>query len=109
MNESLSSITDRGTQSLDIIRTETALSRYPIHRVANKGLVNIEIRRKDEKGITTFLWEVSHNSRYGQPGPLAYKLDTLVINRKIDEAGKSAPKVLRLGSLFEIAQELNLG
>lgn len=101
--------TKPSTQALDIIRSETALSRYPIHRLSNKGVVNIEIRRKDEKGTTLFLWEVSHNSRYGQPGPLAYKLDTLVINRRIDEAGRPAPKVLKLGSLREIAEELDMG
>lgn len=101
--------TDQKPDSLDVIRSETALSRYPIHRLANKGLTNIEIRKKDEKGNTVFLWQVSHNSRYGQPGPLAYKLDTIVINRRIDESGKPAPKILKLGSLREIADELNLG
>ena len=29
--------------------------------------------------------------RYGQPGPLAYKLDTLIINRRIEEAGRPSP------------------
>ncbi len=95
--------------AINILRSETALSRFPIHRLANRGIVNIEIRRKDAQGSVTFLWEVSHNSRYGQPGPLAYKLDTLVINRRIDEAGRPVPKLLRLGSLAEIARELELG
>ena len=54
-------------------------------------------------------WEVSYNSRYGQPGPLAYKLDTLVINRRIEAAGRPIPRYIRLGSLKEIAHELNLG
>ena len=47
-------------------------------------------------------------NRHGQPGPLAYKLDTLVINRKIDEAGRPTPRILALGSLHEIALELGL-
>jgi len=101
--------TEYSNASLDIIRSETALSRYPIHRLANKGLVNIEIRRKDEKGNTIFLWEVSYTSRYGQPGPLAYKLDTQIINRRIDEAGRPISKILKLGSLREIAEGLDLG
>ena len=40
--------------------------------------------------------------------PLAYKLDTHVINRKIDESRRPIPRVLKLGSLHEIAQELSL-
>ena len=38
-------------------------------------------------------------SEYGQPGPLAYKLDTLIINRRIEEARRPIPRMLRLGSL----------
>lgn len=94
---------------VNVIRTETALSRYPIHRLAKRGEVTIDIQRKDENGATTFRWEVSHSSRYGQPGPLAYKLDTLVINRKLEAAGRPVPKVIRLGSLRDVADELDLG
>ena len=93
---------------MDVIRIETALSRYPIHRLANKGIINIDIRRKDAKGVTTMSWSVDYGNRHGQPGPLAYKLDTLVINRKIDEAGRPTPHILALGSLHEIALELGL-
>jgi len=91
---------------LDILRVDTALSRYPIHQLAKKGTISINIRKQDEKGATTLLWEVTYNSKYGQPGPLAYKLDTLIINRRIDEAGRPVPKLLKLGSLREIAEEL---
>lgn len=94
--------------NIDIIRIETAMSRYPIHRMANKGTVSIDIRRKDANGATALLWSVDYGNRHGQPGPLAYKLDTLVINRRIDEAGRPVPKVLRLGSLHEIGRELDL-
>jgi hypothetical protein len=97
---------------LTIIRTETALSRYPVHALARGVPVQIEITRKDERGATTFRWEVSYNSRYGQPGPLAYKLDTLVINRRIEEAieetGRPVPKILRLGSLRDLCRELGV-
>ncbi len=97
-----------GADHLDVIRIETALSRYPIHRLANKGIVSIDIRKKDDKGATLMFWNVDYGNRHGQPGPLAYKLDTLVINRRIDEAGRPTPRVLRLGSLHEIARELGL-
>ena len=94
---------------LDVIRVETALSRYPIHRLAKQGRIAIELREATEEGETTLWWEVSHNSRYGQPGPLAYKLDTLVVNRQIEAAGRPIPRYIRLGSLKEIARELDLG
>ena len=53
-------------------------------------------------------WEVSHNSRYGQPGPLAYKLDTLIVNRRIEEASRPIPRIIRLGSLHDICRELGI-
>jgi hypothetical protein len=89
----------------NLIRTETVLTRYPIHRLAKKGTIDIEIRNKE----TAFKWEVSYNSKYGQPGPLAYKVDTLVINRKIDEAERPLPLVIKLGSLRDIAKETGTG
>lgn len=88
--------------ALSVIRTETALSRFPMHRLSKGREVQIEI--KNQGGAV--YWNVSHNSKYGQPGQLAYKIDTLLINRRIEEAGKPAPKVIRLGTLSEIAQEL---
>jgi hypothetical protein len=61
---------------LDIIRVETALSRFPMHRLTQLGTVRIEIRKADANGEMTLCWEVSCNEKYGQPGPLAYKVDT---------------------------------
>src|SRR3954454_14745386 len=49
-----------------------------------------------------------YNSEYGQPGPHAYKVDTLIVNRRLDEAHRPLPEVLRLGSLREINRELGL-
>jgi hypothetical protein len=94
---------------LEIIRSETALSRYPIHNLSTRDDVRIEIRRKDASGAVTLNWEVSYNSRYGPPGRLAYKLDTIIVNRRIEEAGKPVPKMVRLGSLREIAVQINAG
>ena len=37
------------------------------------------------------------------------KLDTVVVNRKLDEAGRPTPHILRLGSLRDICRELGLG
>lgn len=92
----------------NIIRSETVLSRYPIHRLAKRGNISIEIRRQNQGGEVVLNWEVSHNSRHGQPGPLAYKLDTLIINRRIDGARRPVPQVICLGSLRDICEELGL-
>lgn len=94
---------------LNIIRVETALSRFPVHRLAKQGTACIEIREENAEGGVMIRWEVSHNSRYGQPGPLAYKLDTLIVNRKIEEAPRPIPRIVRLGTLLEIAERLDLG
>jgi hypothetical protein len=93
---------------LNPIRVETAFSRYPVHRLAKKGTVKIEIEERDETGELRASWDVSYNSRFGQPGHLAYKIDTIVVNRRIDEAGRPLPKVIRLGSLRDICRELNV-
>src|SRR4051812_34965847 len=79
------------------IRVETALSRYPVHRLAKHGNIAIDISKKNEGGEAPIKWEVTHNSKYGQPGPLAYKLDTLLINRRIKEAPRPIPRLIKLG------------
>lgn len=90
------------------IRVETAFSRYPVHRLAKKGNVRIEVEERDETGELRATWDVSYNSRFGQPGQLAYKVDTIIVNRRIDEEGRPLPKVIRLGSLRDICRELNV-
>lgn len=90
---------------LAVLRTETALSRFPVHRIAKRGDVRIELKNQ----AAAVLWRVGYSSEYGQPGPLAYKLDTLVINRRIEEAGKPVPKCVKLGSLREVADEVGTG
>jgi hypothetical protein len=88
----------------DLIRVETALTRYPVHRLSKKGSIVIEL----ENAETAFKWEVSYNSKYGQPGPLAYKVDTRIVNRKIEETERPLPKAIRLGSLHEICREFGI-
>ena len=93
----------------EIIRTETALSRFPVHRLSKKGSISISIKVAKPNGELKTQWRVSYNSEYGQPSPLAYKLDTLIINRKVEEEGKPLPKLIRLGSLTDIAQQTGSG
>lgn len=92
---------------LNTIRVETALSRYPVHRLARKGSIDICLSEGNRNG-ETMTWEVDYSKKHGQPGPLAYKLDTLIINRRIEEARHPVPRILRLGSLSDICRELNL-
>ena len=93
---------------LSSIRVETALSRYPVHRLARKGSIEIDIREQNKNGEVAIRWEVDYSKKHGQPGPLAYKLDTLVVNRRIEEASRPIPKVIKLGSLRDICRELDL-
>lgn len=88
------------------IRVETALSRYPVHRLAKHGSVAIDIREKSEDGEVLIRWDVDYSKKRGQPGPLAYKLDTLIINRRIEEVRRPIPKMIRLGNLKDICREL---
>lgn len=90
---------------LNAIRTESALSRFPVHRLSRES-INIEIRESNDSGELKTKWEVSYNSKHGQPGALAYKVDSLVINRKFDEVGRPLPNLIRLESVKVIANEL---
>jgi hypothetical protein len=96
--------------TLNTIRVETVISRYPVHCLArNKsGGLKIDITEQNESGETILKWKVSTSTDYGQPGPLAYKLDTLVINRRIEEARPRVPRLIRLGSLSDLCKELGL-
>jgi hypothetical protein len=93
---------------LSIIRSETVLSKLPIHNLSKKGRVDININKQNLQGEVELKWEVSYNERHGQARQLAYKLDTIVVNRKLDEAGRPLPKLIRLGSLREVASQLGM-
>src|SRR5512135_3434897 len=93
---------------LNVIRVETALSRYPIHRLAKQGAPHILVREASPTGDVLISWQVAHSSQYGQPGPLAYKVDTLIVNRRIEEAGRPIPRIIQLGSLRDICRELGI-
>lgn len=96
---------EASSDAIAILRSETALSRFPLHRLTKGKDVRIELKGQ----ATAVLWRVNHNSGYGQPGALAYKIDTLFINRRIEELGRPVPKTIRLGSLREIAEEIGSG
>lgn len=96
------------TIPLDTIRTETVLSKLPVHNLSKKGRVDIQISKATSDGQVELKWDVSYSERYGQARQLAYKLDTIVIDQRIDQAGKPLPERIRLGSLREICRDLGL-
>ena len=104
----MSKNTQEDLPTLNRIRVETALSRFPVHRLAKKGTVAIDLQRASDELQTDFRWKVSYNSEFGQPGPLAYKIDTLIVNRRIDDAPRPLPEVIKLGSLREICRDIGI-
>src|SRR2546425_3624076 len=93
---------------LRILRTETVLSRFPIHTLAKRGRVAIHIRRTNAQGALDLRWEVSYNEHYGPPRQLAYKLDTIVINQILDALPRPLPRVISVGSLTHACGMLDL-
>src|SRR6476469_3767107 len=109
VSELLLHSSDAGTPApLNIIRTESVLSRFPVHNLSKKGKLSIEVVQKNAQGQVDIRWEVSYNDRYGQARQLAYKLDTIVVNRKIEQEGRPVPKLIRLGSLRDIAEQMEI-
>lgn len=90
------------------IRIETALSRFPVHRLTKRGNISIEIQETTPTGEIKTKWEVDYPKKAGQPGQLAYKVDSLIINRKIDDERPSIPKIIQLGSLSQICRQLRM-
>lgn len=91
----------------NMIRVETAIIRFPLHRLAKISTdeeISIEETYLEDDTEKRTIWKVRH-----RPGPLAYKVETLVINRRIDEIGRPVPKVMPLGSLREIGRLASLG
>jgi hypothetical protein len=99
---------DAELSPLSLIRTETILSKFPVHNLAKKGRVDIQIMKAGAKGDIELKWEVSYSERYGQARQLAYKLDTIVVDQRIDETGRPLPERICLGSLNQIAQDLGI-
>ena len=93
---------------LNKIKVESVLSRYPIHNLTKQEAVAIFIQRSAANGEVEFHWEVSPNAKFGQPRPTAYRVDCLIVNRRIDESPRPLPSLIRLGSLRQMCQELGI-
>jgi hypothetical protein len=96
----------------EAIRVDNVFARMPVHRIARRGHVSIRIIEREtggDGGRIRLYWKVDPNDKVGEPGPLAYRVDTIVVNRCLDEAGRPLPRILALGDLRPIARELGLG
>jgi hypothetical protein len=93
---------------LNIIRTETVLSKLPIHQLSKTEVVDVHINKKNSNGELALLWKVSPNADFGHPRQLAYRIDKLIIDRKISELGKPLPKIILLQSLRQICRDLGI-
>src|SRR5262245_46128640 len=93
---------------LSILRTETVLSRFPIHNLTTGDAVTIRITQTNAQGALDLRWAVSYNDYYGPPRHLAYKLDTIVINQILDRFPRPLPRLLKLGSLRQIGTLLDV-
>jgi len=85
----------------DAFRVEAVLSKLPIHILNDEHTEPINIQKM---GMS---WKVSPG-HWGMPGSLAYKIDSIFINHRIDENRPVIPKVIRLGSIREILRELGM-
>lgn len=85
-------MTEPDRAALDIIRTETVLSRLPIHNLAKKGRVDIQILKTTPDGQVELKWEVSPNPKFGDPRALAYKLDTIIIQGVLVSSDRTVPR-----------------
>jgi hypothetical protein len=92
---------------LSVLRTETVLSRFPIHNLSKRGRVTIHIVQTNAQGEVDLRWAVSYNDLYGPPGPLAYKLDTIVLNQIFDALPRPIPRVIKVGSLRQTCYRLD--
>src|SRR5262249_50512187 len=93
---------------LHILRTETVLSRFPVHLLTKRGRVTIHLQRTNAHGALELRWAVSYNEHYGPPRQLAYKLDTIVIHQRLNALPRPLPRVLKVGSLRQICTDLDV-
>lgn len=98
--------------STSFVRTETQLRKHPLHILQSQGGSNVKeitIVDTDDSGNSVTKWRVLFLAPEGVAGPLAYRLDRLVIDRAIDAyEAKELPLTLALGTLNKICRDLDL-
>jgi hypothetical protein len=97
--------------SVQYMRVETILRKYPMHVLQSQGsdAKEIVIRDMDDEGNEIMRWRVLFTAPEGAPGPLAYRVDRIIIDKCLDEQGRDGiPKMLRLGTLKEMCDALGI-
>jgi hypothetical protein len=85
-------------------------TEMPVHKLAKSGAAEIRVmRRPPGGGQVSRYWKVEPNPAVGHPGPLAYRLDTWVIKRRLDQMPRPIPRLVRIGDLRQIARDLDCG
>ena len=92
--------------TLTVLRTDTVFAKLPIHTLTKAVPIDICIHQNPTQGVQELHWKVSPSVAYGAPQLLAYKLDTLVVNRQLDALARPLPSLICLGSLRQICQDL---
>src|SRR5438128_6871505 len=83
---------------LSTMRTETVLSRFPMHHRTTREWVTLPIRRPTAHGACACRWAVSYNAYDGPPRPLASHRDTIGIHQLLAALLRPLPRVLTRGS-----------
>jgi hypothetical protein len=92
------------------VRVEQETIRFPMHNLAKgKGSApfRVKLHSVDKHGRKSS-WAISTSREYGEPGALAYKIDTIIINKRIEENANSRSPLIKLGSLRAICHELGI-
>jgi len=96
--------------AIDPIRVEMLSTEMPVHQLSKRGEEEIRIiRRATKGGQVSVYWKVEPNVAVGHPGQLAYRLDTWVIKRRLDQLPRPIPRLIRVGDLRQISRELDHG
>jgi len=97
---------------VNFIRTETLLRKHPLHVLQSQGsseVKEITVIDYDLDGKAVTRWRVLFGAPEGAAGPLAYRIDRLIIDRAIEaHSAPEIPRTLRLGTFNEICRELGL-
>jgi hypothetical protein len=91
---------------------ETTIRKYPMHMLQGKwsNAKEIEVSDRDPHGNELVRYHAWFTAPEGVPGPLAYRVERLVIDRAIEQqtVGGDPPTFVRLGTLPEICDALGL-
>ncbi len=87
---------------LSTMRTETVLSRFPMHHRTTREWVTLPIRRPTAHGARACRWAVSDNEHDGPARQLASTRDTIVLHQRRDTVPRPLPSVRTVRSMSHV-------